>query len=272
MFFHQPNNCLRYLTSTCLAALAACGSPSAPTSQSAVAQQPVVLPDTTSRISLAPQDSLIAVGPAPAQEGDIPELHRLVIADNITLAPGLLVNYHSIPRPATAIVHDRYDIPITFSIRWAGKVIFRDTTNGFDYDPTLVDSTIQKVYPLWVPTGNESGELLVVFHSPPSKDLARRFFIRGRRVMKIDTLLTFEGPARDVDGDGKREFCGLQDSGEVWDDTQGRHRRAYNPMLYYEVRPTGLVLDSTLTRQKARAQYGKFYGFNYSEKPVILEK
>lgn len=273
MFFHQPVNQLWQVTISCLTlALAACGSSSVPSSQPTVARQAAVSLDTASRISLSPQDSTIVAGPSPTQEGDVPELHRLAIDDNTTLGLGLVVSYQSIPRPATAIVHDPCDIPITFSIRWAGNIIFRDTTDGCRYDPTVVDSAIRKVYPLWVPTGKDSGELLVVFNNRPSKDLAQRFFIRDRRVTKIDTLLTFDGPARDVDGDGKREFSGYLDNGEVWDDEQGRHRGTYNPTLYYKVRPTGLVLDSALTMRKARAQYGKFYGFKYSDKPIILVK
>lgn len=272
MFFHQPNTCWRQLAIICsTSALAACGSPSAPTSQPTIAQQPAASPDTTSFISLSPNDSIIVAGSAPALNGDIPELHSLAIDDSITLVPSLTVKYQSIPHPA-ASSSDPHDLPLSFSIRRSGKIIFRDTTDGYSHDPTLVDSAIRKIYPLWIPTGKEAGELLVLFNNRPSKDLARRFFIRGRRVTKIDTLLTFDGPARDVDGDGKREFAGFRDYGEEWDDEQGRHRRAYNPILYYEVRPTGLALDSALTIRKVRAQYGKFYGFNYSVKPVILVK
>jgi hypothetical protein len=273
MFFHQAITRLQQLNILCLtSALAACGSPSAPSSQPTVARQAAVSSDTTSLIALSPQDSIIVAGPSPTQEGDIPELHRLAIDDNTTVGPGLVVSYQSIPQPATAIVHDPHDLPLSFSIRRSGEIIFRDTTDGYSHDPTLVDSAIRKVYPLWIPTGKDAGELLVLFNNRPSRDLVRRFSIRGRRVTKIDTLLTFDGPARDVDGDGKREFSGIQDYGEVWDDEQGRRRGAYNPTLYYEVRPTGLVLDSMLTRRKARAQYGKFYGFKYSHKPVILVK
>lgn len=273
MFFHQPNTCLRHLAIICSTpALAACGSPSAPSSQPTIAQQPAASPDTTSFISLSPNDSVIVAGSVPALDGDIPELHSLAIDDSITLVPGLTVNYQSIPRPAAASGPDPHDLPLSFSIHRSDKIIFRDTTDGYNHDPTLVDSAIRKVYPLWVPTGKDAGELLVLFNNRPSKDLARRFFIRGQRITKIDTLLTFDGPARDVDGGGKREFSGYLDYGEVWDDEQGRHRCTYNPTLYYEVCPTDLALDSALTMRKARAQYGKFYGFNYSAKPVILVK
>ncbi|WP_345238275.1 hypothetical protein [Hymenobacter saemangeumensis] len=202
----------------------------------------------------------------------MPALHSLEINDNTTLAPGLVVSYQSIPRPASTVVRDPCDIGIMFSIRWSGKTIFRDTMNGCDYDPELVDSTIRKVYPLWLPTSKASGELLVVFNNRPSKDLARRFFIQGQLVTMIDTLPTFDGPARDADGDGKREFSGTLEYGEEWEDEKGRLRHAYNPTLFYEVRPTGLVLDSTLTMRRARVQYGKFYGFDYSTEPLILAK
>jgi len=131
---------------------------------------------------------------------------------------------------------------------------------------------MRKVYPLWVPTGKGSGELMVAYNNRPLKDLARRFFIKGQRVIKIDTLLTFDSPPRDEDGDGKMELAGIWDYGEEWTDEQGRVRRSYNPTLFYEVRPTGLALDSALIIRRARAEFGKFYGFEYSDKPVVFAK
>ncbi len=271
MFFPPATLFLRPLTLLGLPwALVACGN-SSPTSPPTAARQPALSLATTSRTAPPPPDAP-AAGPAVAQEGDKPDGNHLAIDDTLTLAPGLFVQYQRGPGPAPASGQDPLDLPITFSIRWSGELLFHDTTDGYSYDVALVDSAIRKVYPLWIPTGPDSGELLVLFNNRPSKDRARRFFIRGRRVTKIDTLLTFDGPATDVDGDGRREFSGYQDHGEVWDDAQGRHRQSYNPTLYYEVRPTGLVLDSALTRRKVRARYGKFYGFTYSDKPVILAK
>ena len=129
---------------------------------------------------------------------------------------------------------------------------------------------IRKRYPLWIPTGQSNGELLVAFDNRPSKELARRYVIQAKRIVRIDTIVAFNGPAKDWDNDGKLEYSGIQDFGEVWDDKQGHRRTAYNPVLYYEIRSTGLVLDSSLTERKARAEFGVFQGFHYAESPGVL--
>ena len=90
------------------------------------------------------------------------------------------------------------------------------------------------------------------------------------RVVKIDTLLTFNGPAKDWDKDGKPEYNGAYDFSQQWEDKKGKMRTSYDPILYYEATPTGLVLDSVLTEQKVRAQYGVFMGYNTSEHPGVL--
>lgn len=196
----------------------------------------------------------------------------MAFADDTTVAPGLVVSYRSIPRADTAVVRDPGDVKIAFTIRQTGQEIYRDTTDGLAYNVEALEPPARKLYPLWVPTGRGSGELLTPFDNRPSKPLARRFFIASGRVVKIDTLLTFEGPARDVDQDGRPEYSGFYDWREQWQDAKGRTRRMYIPTLYYEVRPSGLVLDSALTKRKAIAQYGAFYGYEDSDKPVIYMK
>jgi hypothetical protein len=71
-------------------------------------------------------------------------------------------------------------------------------------------------------------------------------------------LLAFDGPAKDWDKDGKLEFAGFYDYVEPLADDKGRTLVPYVPTLYYEVRPSGLVLDSALTEKKVRADYGVF--------------
>jgi hypothetical protein len=202
---------------------------------------------------------------------DNPQLHQ-PFEDTKVLAPGLAVVIASVPVPATAIIREPSDLRLAFSIKYGGRVIFRDTANdGLTYTYFSMPQT-EKLYPLWLPTGRGSGELLVAFNNRPSKELARRFFIKDFRVAKIDTLLTFSGPATDVDKDGKLEYAGFYDFGETWQDEKGRNRQLYIPTLYYEVRPSGLVLDSALTKQKTKAQFGAFYGYKYSDKPIIYAK
>ncbi|MBJ6110987.1 hypothetical protein JAO73_18335 [Hymenobacter sp. BT523] len=201
--------------------------------------------------------------------GNVSKLHEIAFEEKKVLASGLLVVIKSIHQPDSAIIRDPFDVKVTFSILQNHKVIYQDTANGmtYDFDEQPVINTL---YPLWIPTGKTAGELLVAFDNRPSKELARRFYIKDGRVAKIDTLLTFDGPAKDYDKDGKLEFAGFYDFGEEWDDDKGRHRQMYVPTLYYEIMPNGLQLDSVLTEKQARADYGAFLGFKDSSQPGIL--
>ena len=217
----------------------------------------MVLADTVSKI---PEEAPAGNGPALP----VPFERRR------TVAPGLVVIIKSIRPAAAAVIREPSDQQLTFTIERNNRVIYRDTTDdGLLYDYYALPST-EKLYPIWVPTGAGNGELLVAFNNRPSLDLVRRFYLSSGRVAKIDTLPAFNGPAQDWDHDGKLEYYGIEDFGEEWDDQQGNHRLAYNPRLYYEISPVGLVLDSALTERQARADYGRFQGFHYSSNPAVL--
>lgn len=181
-----------------------------------------------------------------------------------TVAPGLVVfTKGTLETAGPAMTPQRI-----LQIRRNGRVLYADTTADFSY-PTTAE---QRRYPLWLPTKPGRGELLVRVASPPDLDIVRRFFLAGQRVTRIDTLPAFDEAASNLDSDSLLEFSGYRHAGEVWDDGSGHARTSYNPKLYYEVRPTGLVLDSVLTKQKAIAHYGVFRGFQYSDKPGIRLK
>jgi hypothetical protein len=249
--------------------LTSCESRKPPT---VVEQQPVLstmkpLPTATVAAQTPVADTL-GKGQVSAS-GDVPVLH-VPFEERKTVASGLVVIVKSIRPADTAIIREPSDLKLTFTIRHHNKIIYRDTANdGLMYDYYSMPKT-EKLYPIWIPTGSGNGELLVAFNNRPSKELARRFYIRSDQVAKIDTILTFNGPAKDWDKDGKLEYAGFYDFGEEWDDDKGRHRMAYVPTLYYEIRANGLTLDSALTKRKALADYGVFQGFEYTEKPGIL--
>jgi hypothetical protein len=216
-----------------------------------------------------PSDTTISSNKQPLETEDVAALHE-PFEEIKQVAPGLRVIIRSIRPADTAIIRDPSDLKVVLAIERNRTIVHQDTTaDGWTYDMYAMPET-KKLYPLWVPTGGGNGDLLVAFSNRPSKELARRFQIRNDRVVKIDTLLTFDGPAKDWDGDGKLEYTGFYDFGEEWDDDKGQHRRMYIPTLYYEVRPTGLVLDSVLTEKQARADYGVFLGYKDSAQPGIL--
>ena len=226
--------------------------------------QQAVLPDQPQ-----PADTGGVVAYQPTATGDVPALHE-PFEDTKQVAPGLRVTINSVRPAATAVIRDPSDLKVVLTITRNDRLIFRDTTaDGLTYELFAMPET-EKLYPLWVPTGGGNGDLLVAFSNRPSKELARRFCIRHNQVVRVDTLLTFDGPAKDRDHDGRPEFAGFYDFGEEWEDAKGQHRRTYVPTLYYEVRPTGLVLDSALTEKQARVDYGVFLGFKDSGQPGIL--
>lgn len=236
------------------------------TSASAVARQ--LLPDTLAAPLVSAADTAVETAEQ-LPSGDVPALH-IPFEESRTVAPGLLVIIKSIRPADTAIIREPSDLRLTFTIKRNNRVIYRDTADdGLTYDYYAMPST-KKLYPIWIPTGGGNGELLVAFNNRPSLELARRFHIFSGQIATIDTLITFNGPAKDWDHDGKLEYSGIEDSGEEWDDAQGHHHLAYNPRLYYEIRPAGLVLDSVLTERNARADYGIFQGFHYSGTPGVL--
>ena len=222
-------------------------------------------------LRVASQTPTPAAAPVPAADSVEPPLPAEAAAPaptwleaSKTVAPGLVVYTKGMLETANSTVAPQRIL----QIRRAGRVLYADTTADFSY-PTTAE---ERRYPLWLPTGPGRGELLVRVASPPNFDLVRRFLLDGPRVTRLDTLPAFDEAARNLDGDSLLEFSGYRSSGEVWEDADGHMWTSYNPKLYYEVRPTGLVLDSVLTKQKALAQYGVFRGFEYSDKPGVRLK
>jgi len=142
-----------------------------------------------------------------------------------------------------------------------GKVIFSDT----DHEITPQD----KMYPM-VLHFVDHDEILLNFDQRPSKDLVLRLFIREKSVIKTDTLPSFDGGPNDFAGDGQPRFNATWDNGEQSEDSLGRQLTFYLPILFYKVTHEGLNLDSAMTRIYNKSVYGKFYGFEPSEKLSFL--
>ncbi|UYZ57537.1 hypothetical protein [Hymenobacter latericus] len=92
----------------------------------------------------------------------------------------------------------------------------------------------------------------------PNKNDLLLLTVDGNRVVRRQVLPTFDNPACDVDGDGRVEYAGIRDYAEAVDDPA---KMSYNPILFYELRSTGWMLDSTATMQINKMLWGKFYGF-----------
>lgn len=120
-----------------------------------------------------------------------------------------------------------------------------------------------KFFPIVIKTGDNSFELLFEINNRPNKNYLKRLFIKNNKLVGQDKLPTFEAEPIDINKDGIKEYAGFWDYSEVWG--ENHNLTAYNPILYYSVTPTGLKLDSFLTRERNEMIYGKFYGFSFSE-------
>ena len=120
-----------------------------------------------------------------------------------------------------------------------------------------------KLYPIVVKTGENNFELLFEINDRPNKGYLKRLFIKNNILCKEDTLPTFIAEAKDLDNDGVKEYAGFWDYAQVWG--ANNNLTAYNPIIYYEIKNSGLEIDSVLTIERNKAIYGQFYGFSFSE-------
>ncbi len=124
-----------------------------------------------------------------------------------------------------------------------------------------------KLYPIVRQLDNEIFEILVEVNDRPSKNYLKYFKVDQDKIVSTEKLPTFISKPSNLDTDENLEFAGFWDWGETWGDDGSL--TAYNPIVYYELKAKGLILDSTLTINKNKAIYGNFHGFNYNEQVEI---
>ena len=254
-YFHPDRTHLWHCAIFGLATLAACESPSA--HRSRVPARPATTSDAAMHLPPHSADSL-----ANQPKSSPVPLPDSTVKISKTVAPGLVVTI----RGTYVTDHERIraNPQRILLINQCGQVIYTDTTTDFLYDQPFKASP----YPIWLPTGRNRGELVLYVAGP--LDPGRRFFVDAGHTVKVDTLPIFTEKARNLDKDPALELSGYNWPGpaERWD-SAGYSWTTYKPRLYYEIRATGLVLDSALTKQKALAWYGIFRGFAYLNKPKI---
>jgi len=124
-----------------------------------------------------------------------------------------------------------------------------------------------KFYPIVRQLDKETFEILVEVNDRPSKNYLKYFKVHIDKIVNTEKLPTFISSASNLDADYNLELAGFWDWGETWVDNGSL--TAYNPIIYYELRPSGITLDSTLTINKNKEIYGDFHGFKYNEKVEI---
>jgi hypothetical protein len=120
-----------------------------------------------------------------------------------------------------------------------------------------------KLYPMVRALDGGTIELLVEINNRPNKNYLKHFIFSQDKLLHTDSLPIFISTASNLDADARLELAGYWDVGETWGDNN--EFTAYNPIIYYELLPNGIVLDSTLTHAKNQVIYGQFYGYAYNE-------
>ncbi len=147
-----------------------------------------------------------------------------------------------------------------FILTHKNKTIYRDTSiTEYEFGDTL--------YPILRSIDNSSQEILVEVNDRPNKNYLKYFRVYQGNIVQTEKFPTFISHAANLDTDNNLEYAGFWDWGETWGDNGSM--TTYNPIIYYELKPSGIFLDSVLTVEKNTDIYGTFYGFSYNEKAEI---
>ena len=151
----------------------------------------------------------------------------------------------------------KFETYTLFILTHKSKQLYLDTSlTEYEFSDNL--------YPIVRQLDNETFEVLVEVNDRPNINYLKYFKVYQDKIVSIEKLPTFISKASNLDTDDYFEFAGFWDSGETWGDNGSLI--AYNPIIYYELKPNGITLDSTLTISKNREIYGDFHGFEYNEK------
>lgn len=125
-----------------------------------------------------------------------------------------------------------------------------------------------KKYPMLVSAGEHCFEIILLCRRPEfPAGLAFRI-LDGKLAGKQRVSYFYHPNAANLDSDAAKEFAGEFNM----DPAAKPNTIYYNPILYYELRETGIALDSALTIEKNKAIFGRFLGYDFILKKVKKDK
>ncbi|WP_461453481.1 hypothetical protein [Mucilaginibacter sp.] len=116
----------------------------------------------------------------------------------------------------------------------------------------------EKPYPIINKLNAGYFELLIEYNNRPFKDQLILFRIRENKIIKIDTVPTFDSTPKIFNGLLVR--AGNWFYGEEFDQN-GKRYTSFEPKIYYKFTPNGIRLDSDITRAENRKIYGNIDPF-----------
>lgn len=151
--------------------------------------------------------------------------------------------------------NDTTDMPSVYPqllVKHNNLAIFFDTASYYFFnDPQ---------YPMLLKTGANSFELLLETDGRPQDNGLLHLKIKNDTVIETNTLPIFISKASNLDNDNTPEYAGCIGYPEA-----SETYLPYSPIVYYELHPDGIRIDSVLTEQRNTFIYGKFHGFDYRE-------
>ena len=166
------------------------------------------------------------------------------------------------------IFSDDSSSPTYLTIKYNNRQIYSENSREDYYYYVFNDS----LNPTIISFGNELYELFLELDNRPNKETLKMLKIQSGKVVDSAMFPTFCAKQSHLFNDKRLVFAGIWDYGEEWTDSSNNEFITYNPILYYEVGNSGLVLDSAETIERNKKIYGKFYGFGYDEHPRISAK
>ena len=137
------------------------------------------------------------------------------------------------------------------------KIIFRDTTdNEYMFMCNKTYTTVRQLY-------NSRYEVLIEKFDGPDTDKTLALYLNGDNFESEKILPYFETAVEKVDG--KDIYHGVLHTIDGYNNDSCY----YNPTLYYQATYEGLMLDTVLTKRKVVEKWGKFYGYEQSDKIIL---
>ena len=118
-------------------------------------------------------------------------------------------------------------------------------------------------------SGEAKYEVALELNDRPNKNYLLVLTVKNGLVTASRKAPTFEIRPKNLDNDNELEVFGLWDDSQVWGKSD-ELLVAYNPLIFYEMKKEGLMIDSTLTEKYNSSIYGKFMGYQFSEDIVVV--
>jgi hypothetical protein len=147
---------------------------------------------------------------------------------------------------------------INFEVWQKNKEVYKDTTqNEYRFLCNKLYTNVRKLV-------DNRYELLIEMFDGPDIDKSFVLYIKDGELEDIKLLPFFEDAPEKIDG--KMEYHGIMHTIDGYQNDSC----FYNPTLYYAITDHGTILDTLVTKRKNSEIWGDFYGFEQSDKIILL--